>query len=115
MANHPPPRPINKWSPASLQHGTGYTAGLWELFHVMSVGLVQWNHMALEDDQKIIPAEMADILRDYVEHFFQCEVCRLNFLVEILTRTTDRPKIPLLSGADSNSNTSQSNTNPNTN
>lgn len=90
MANHPPPRPINKWSPASLQHGTGYTAGLWELFHVMSVGLVQWNHMAMEDDQIIIPAEMADILRDYVEHFFQCEVCRLNFLTEFDACSYDR-------------------------
>jgi len=80
LANHPPPRPISKWSAASEQHGTGYTAGLWQLFHVMSIGLVIWNHLAIEDDQKIIPAEMADILRDYVEHFFLCEECRLNFL-----------------------------------
>ena len=46
--------------------------------------------MAMEDDQKIIPAEMADILRDYVEHFFQCEVCRLNFLTEFDACSYDR-------------------------
>jgi len=51
-----------------------------QLFHIMSIGLVIWNHLALEDDQKIIPSDMADILRDYVEHFFLCEECRLNFL-----------------------------------
>mmetsp|Transcript_67593 Transcript_67593/g.75714 ORF Transcript_67593/g.75714 Transcript_67593/m.75714 type:complete len:547 (+) Transcript_67593:30-1670(+) len=80
VANHPPSRPISKWSAASEKHGTGYTAGLWQLFHIMSIGLVIWNHLALEDDQKIIPSDMADILRDYVEHFFLCEECRLNFL-----------------------------------
>lgn len=80
MAKHPPPNPINKWSPASLQHGSGYTAGMWILFHIMSVGFVQWNHFAMDDGQKLIPAAMADIQRNYVEHFFQCEECRLNFL-----------------------------------
>ena len=35
--------------------------------------------------------------------------------VEILTRTTDRPQIPLLSRTDSNSKTSQSNTKSNSN
>lgn len=90
LAKHPPPTPINKWSQASLQHGTGYTAGLWLLFHVMSVGLVQWNHITIDDDQKLIPAAMADILRNYVEHFFQCEECRLHFLSEFDACMYDR-------------------------
>jgi len=80
MVKHPPPKRIDEWSRASSQHGTGYTAGLWILFHIMSVGFVQWNHVAIDDEQIIIPTSMAEILRNYVEHFFQCEACRLNFL-----------------------------------
>jgi len=90
MAKHPPPKPINKWSQASSQHGTGYTAGLWILFHIMSVGLVQWNQFAIDDEQKLIPAAMADIQRNYIENFFQCEVCRLNFLSDFDACMYDR-------------------------
>lgn len=90
MARHLPPRPISKWSRASLQHGSGYTAGLWILFHIMSVGLVQWNHLAVDDRRKIIPATMADIQRNYIEHFFQCEECRLNFLSDFDACMYDR-------------------------
>ena len=90
LAKNPPPKPISEWSQASLQHGTGYTAGLWLLFHIMSVGLVQWNHITIDDNQKLIPATMADILRNYVEHFFQCEECRLHFLSEFDACMYDR-------------------------
>lgn len=90
MAKHPPPEPINKWSKSSSQHGTGYTAGLWILFHIMSVGLVQWNHFAIADRQKLVPAEMADIQRNYIEHFFQCETCRLSFLSDFDACMYDR-------------------------
>lgn len=90
MAKHPPPKPISKWSQASSHHGTGYTAGLWTLFHIMSVGLVQWNHFAIDDGQKLIPAAMADTLRNYIENFFQCEECRLNFLSDFDACMYDR-------------------------
>lgn len=90
LAKHPPPEPKNEWSRASLQHGTGYTAGLWILFHIMSVGLVQWNHITTTDNQKLIPAAMADIQRNYIEHFFQCEECRLNFLSDFDACMYDR-------------------------
>ena len=90
MTGYPPPEPTNIWSQASLQHGTGYTAGLWILFHIMSVGLVQWNHFTKDDELKITPAAMADILRNYIEHFFQCEECRLNFLADFDACMFDR-------------------------
>ncbi len=90
MAKYPPPEPTKKWSEASLQHGTGYTAGLWTLFHIMSVGLVQWNHLSIVDTEKLTPAGMADTLRNYVEHFFQCEECRLNFLADFDACMYDR-------------------------
>lgn len=90
MAKYPPPEPTNRWSEASMQHGTGYTAGLWTLFHIMSVGLVQWNHRAIEDVERLTPARMADILRNYIENFFQCEECRLNFLADFDACMYDR-------------------------
>ncbi len=90
MAKYSPPEPSEKWSEASLQHGTGFTAGLWILFHIMSVGLVQWNHDVNDDAQKLAPADMADTLRDFVEHFFQCEECRLHFLASFDACSFDR-------------------------
>lgn len=84
------PSPFKSWSKSSTQHGTGYTAGLWTLFHMMSVGLVEWNEMALDEEQMLVPAEVADSLRNYIQHFFQCEVCRLNFLSEYDACSFDR-------------------------
>jgi len=55
----------------------------------MSVGLVQWNYFAT-NEQKLIPAAMADIQRDYIENFFQCEECRLNFLSDFDACAHDR-------------------------
>ncbi|KAL3777648.1 hypothetical protein HJC23_005514, partial [Cyclotella cryptica] len=55
----------------------GYTCGLWQLFHVVSVGVVEHNNHG----DSIIPTRYAsEVLRNYVENFFQCEVCRMNFL-----------------------------------
>mmetsp|Transcript_28864 Transcript_28864/g.45460 ORF Transcript_28864/g.45460 Transcript_28864/m.45460 type:complete len:516 (-) Transcript_28864:910-2457(-) len=55
----------------------GYTCGLWQLFHIMTIGVVEYNR----HNTPIIPTrQVSEILRNYVEHFFQCEVCRLNFL-----------------------------------
>ena len=56
--------------------GAGYTCGLWELFHVVTVGLVQWNIMSYN---RVATTDAADMLRDYVETFFQCDECRTNF------------------------------------
>jgi hypothetical protein len=80
MDKYPPPS--TTWSPGCLQHGTGYTCGLWELFHIMSVGLVEWNELATQDELKFTTIQAADALRDYIEHFFQCDECRVNFLRE---------------------------------
>ena len=54
----------------------GYTCGLWQLFHIMTVGVVEYNR-----DNPAIPTRHAsETLRNYIEHFFQCDVCRMNFL-----------------------------------
>lgn len=87
----PPPR--NKWSEACTKgvKGMGYTCGLWELFHIMTIGVVEWNLMIYDGDHLIMPVDdVAVTLRNYIEHFFGCEVCRENFLHGFDTCARDR-------------------------
>ena len=80
------PVAVNKWSPACLQHGTGYTCGLWTLFHLLTVGTVEWNKkqkLQYKDIEDLLSTmEVAEVIRNFVEHFFQCDECRTNFLKE---------------------------------
>ena len=59
--------------------GAGYTCGLWHLFHIMTIGLVEWNK-AVSIGDRISTINAAIALRNYIEHFFACEECRRNFL-----------------------------------
>jgi hypothetical protein len=76
--------PKNKgWSPSCRRSDpyAGYTCGLWELFHIMSIGFVEYNIWNIGDDWSYYhSSDVGDMLHDFVEHFFGCEVCRLNFL-----------------------------------
>jgi hypothetical protein len=74
--------PSKTWSPACLQHGTGYTCGLWTLFHIVTVGMVEWNMEMADPRQRLSPLEVGDALRNFIEHFFQCDECRAHFLSE---------------------------------
>lgn len=59
--------------------GAGYTCGLWHLFHLMTIGLVEWNkHVSI--GERIPTIDAAFTLRNYVEQFFACDECRKNFL-----------------------------------
>lgn len=64
------------------QKGAGYTCGLWQLFHIVTVGATEWNLMLLEENSPNLLdlTDTADTFRNYVQHFFGCEVCRLNFV-----------------------------------
>ena len=57
----------------------GYTCGLWSLFHIASVGMLEWNRHA--DAAKVVVSanEAGETMRDFVSNFFGCEVCRTNF------------------------------------
>lgn len=55
----------------------GYTCGLWDLFHIMSVGVVEYNR---HNDPSIPTGHASETLRNYIDHFFQCDECRMNFL-----------------------------------
>ena len=67
-------------------HGTnpfnGYTCGLWGLFHTMSIGMVeqQSSHFMTDEKMLLSPRVAADIMYDFIHHFFACHVCRANFM-----------------------------------
>jgi len=60
----------------------GYTCGLWELFHIMTIGLVEFNQMVPTDDDYLYyrTGHAAHTLRNFIEEFFGCEVCKVHFL-----------------------------------
>jgi thiol-disulfide isomerase/thioredoxin len=77
------PAPSQRWTEACRhgRPGAGYTCGLWELFHVITIAVTEWNQLSLEDMSLAIGVEdVAVTIRNYVENFFGCEVCRENFL-----------------------------------
>eukprot|EP00531_Pseudo-nitzschia_arenysensis_P001725 CAMPEP_0116124578 /NCGR_PEP_ID=MMETSP0329-20121206/5352_1 /TAXON_ID=697910 /ORGANISM="Pseudo-nitzschia arenysensis, Strain B593" /LENGTH=535 /DNA_ID=CAMNT_0003618561 /DNA_START=57 /DNA_END=1661 /DNA_ORIENTATION=+ len=81
---YPPPK--KTWSPSCTRGDPtmGYTCGLWQLFHAVSVGVVEWNENNLVGDKHLYyrPRNVGKTFRDYIDHFFGCEVCRENFLLE---------------------------------
>jgi Erv1 / Alr family len=84
----------DQWS-FSCTHGNeamGYTCGLWELFHIMTVGVVEYNEKTIGDDGYGFyrTEDVATTLRDYIANFFGCEVCRMNFLHAFDTCALDR-------------------------
>lgn len=77
------PPPTKTWSHSCRRDDPykGYTCGLWELFHIMSIGFVEYNMWNIGDDWSFWHAnDVAETLRNFIEHFFGCEVCRMNFL-----------------------------------
>lgn len=75
-----PPESVS-WSEA-CSHGepdAGYTCGLWEMFHAMTVGVVNYN-MMVPEQRRISTEEAAITLRNYIENFFGCIECRNHFL-----------------------------------
>lgn len=93
VADQFPPR-SKQWSRACSngEKGAGYTCGLWELFHIMTVGVVEWNLMIYDEDSDMMldVSEAALTLRNFVENFFGCEVCRVNFVGAYDTCAHDR-------------------------
>lgn len=60
--------------------GAGYTCGLWELFHVMSVGMVERNQKLDDIEHRISVKEASMTIRNFVEHFFGCSECVDHFI-----------------------------------
>lgn len=62
--------------------GAGYTCGLWQLLHSTSIGLVHYNknHSSMDKAPKWSTMTAAFVIRNYIEEYFTCEECRLNFI-----------------------------------
>ena len=79
--------PVGEWSPGCTngEVGMGYTCGLWSLFHISSVGLVEWNRLgpnsvSLKKEMVLAANWAADTLRNFIFYFFGCEECRVHFV-----------------------------------
>jgi hypothetical protein len=70
------------WSPSCSrgEPGRGYTCGLWETFHVATVGAVHYNRDQVNEDLLLAPEQVAVSIRNFIDNFFQCSECRENFL-----------------------------------
>jgi len=90
MDREGPPSSI-AWRGCSLDNvANGYTCGLWELFHILTVSVVEWN-IAATVPQSVIPVkEIARRLANYIREFFACDVCRSNFLSNFGNCSNDR-------------------------
>ena len=73
--------PLPSWSSNCRQHDSGYTCGLWTLFHMVTVGAVEWNNGAADLETRLSTMEVADSIRDIIQHFYvDCDECRAHFL-----------------------------------
>lgn len=75
--------PSKVWS-MSCSHGeidAGFTCGLWELFHSVTVGVVDYNRAAAFHRNRLATEDVARTIRSFVDAFFPCEICRRNFAV----------------------------------
>lgn len=81
LSENPPPRQM--WSEACSRGDpdAGYSCGLWSLFHVVTVGVVDFNLASLFEDNLLATETVAKTIRDYIDNFFGCEGCRQNFVV----------------------------------
>ena len=87
LLNQFPPKSMDsqgdpEWSMACSkgEPGRGFTCGLWETFHTITVGVVQYNNNQVNDNQLIAPETAARTIRDFVQYFLHCTECVQNFL-----------------------------------
>uniref|UniRef100_A0A7S3PV83 Sulfhydryl oxidase n=1 Tax=Chaetoceros debilis TaxID=122233 RepID=A0A7S3PV83_9STRA len=108
----------SSWSKACT-HGdvfelSGYTCGLWEMFHILTLGSSQ-SHNQLYGFRKghiVSQKEVAFTIRNFVSSFFRCNICRDHFLTVYdscghahCTRLTD--ELPLFSSEINSSLTNE--------
>ena len=78
------PAPATQWSPSCSYHqpDDGYTCGIWELFHTITMGVIEYNDNLITDreDDYIVTEQAARTIRNYIAHFFGCTTCRDHFL-----------------------------------
>ena len=91
LDEYPPPKHA-VWS-TSCSYGmmdTGYTCGLWLLFHSVTVGVVDYNRNVAFPQHRFSTEFVARNIRNYIHTFFACEICRQNFVTTFDTCGHDR-------------------------
>lgn len=88
-------KPAKRWSDACShgEAGGGYTCGLWQIFHILTVGATEWNLMLFnpkDDYNQLDLAKAAVTLRNFVDHFFACDVCKVHFVTSFDNCDLDR-------------------------
>jgi thiol-disulfide isomerase/thioredoxin len=70
-----------QWSDSCLEHGDGYSCGLWNLLHIMSIGVMERHHSVLGARDRVTTRHAAESVKNYIDYFFPfCPDCRRNFL-----------------------------------
>ena len=86
---HPLPR--KGWSNScthGLRRSSGFSCGLWKLFHVVSVGVAEQrgglnlreSGMVGSSTRLFSPIEAADTISSFIENFFSCKSCAKHFV-----------------------------------
>ncbi|KAL7440754.1 hypothetical protein ACHAXM_007453 [Skeletonema potamos] len=60
--------------------GAGYLCGLWSLFHIISIGVIERHRAVLGARDQISTKNVALTLKNYIEHFVSCDECRHYFV-----------------------------------
>jgi len=72
------------WSKACThsQPAKGFTCGLWNLFHILTIGSSKPEHelYGFHRGYFVSSHHVAASIADFVAYFFSCDVCRTNFL-----------------------------------
>ena len=77
-------RANNRWTQACTydERGMGFTCGLWDLIHIITIGTSIPAHrtFAFRSGYIVEPKQIAQVLKRFISHFFACDVCRWNFV-----------------------------------
>ena len=73
------------WSTACThsQPAKGFTCGLWNLFHILTIGASKKDHELYGFHRGFLVSQhhVAETIKNFIAYFFSCDVCRTNFLV----------------------------------
>lgn len=61
----------NQWSQSCSENqaGRGHVCGIWNLLHIVSIGIAERHGAVLGDQEKIVTAHAAQTIMDYMEYF----------------------------------------------
>jgi len=71
-----------KWSTqcSKSDDRAGYSCGLWSLFHIISIGVIERHRAVLGAQHAVTTKFVAQTIRNYIVHFFDCNECKEYFV-----------------------------------